>query len=119
MTKKDQMQRLQQVAGLLFDSKLLDLKATARAMQQTKEHLADLVAGPVAPDDLPQVALAVAGLRYDRWADVRRAELNLTLARQTAEWLDARDAARLAFGKTQALDAVKAKLLAASVRRQP
>lgn len=119
MTKQDQMRRLQQVADLLFDAKLAGLKAAARAMQETKDHLADLVAAPAPSDDLPQIALAVAGLRYERWADGRRADLNLTLARQTAEWLNARDAARLAFGKTQALDAVKAKLLAATVRYRP
>ena len=117
MTKQDQMQRLQQVAGLLFDSKLVELKAAARAMQETKDHLLDLIALPVQPSELPAITMAVAGLRYDRWADVRRADLNLTLARQTAEWLDARDAARLAFGKTQALDAVKAKMRAAAARQ--
>ena len=117
MTKQDQMQRLQQVAGLLFDSKLVDLKAAARAMQETKDHLVDLIALPVQACELPATTMAVTGLRYDRWADVRRAELNLTLARQTAEWLDARDAARLAFGKTQALDAVKAKMRAAAARQ--
>jgi len=117
MIKKDQIRQLQQMAGLLFDSKLVDLKATARAMQETKDHLADLVADPVLANEVAKIAMAVAGLRYDRWADVRRAELNLTLARQTAEWLDARDVARLAFGKTRALEAVKAKMLAASVRQ--
>lgn len=117
MTKHDQMRRLQQVAGLLFDSKLVHLKTAARAMQETKNHLADLVALPALPDELPKIAMHVAELRYERWADMRRVELNLTLARQTAEWLDARDEARLAFGKTQALDAVKAKLNAAAARR--
>ena len=116
MTKKDQMRRLQQVAGLMFDSKLADLRAKARAVQQTKDHLTDLVTKPADAPDMPQIATAVAGLRYERWADVRRADLNLTLARQTAEWLDARDAARLAFGKTQALEAVKTKLLEAAPR---
>lgn len=119
MTKQDQMRRLQQVAGLVFDSKLVKLKATACALQETKSHLADLVAMPVCSNELPQIALAVAALRYESWADVRRAELNLTLARQTAEWLDARDDARLAFGKTQALESVTAKIRATVMRQPP
>ncbi len=116
MTRQVQMQRLQQVAALMFDSKLIDLRAAARAMQETRDHLADLAVSPADPDGLPQIALAVAALHYDRWADTRRAELNLTLARQTATWLDAQGAARLAFGKTQALAAVTAKLRAAMPR---
>jgi hypothetical protein len=40
---------------------------------------------------------------YERWAEARRAEINLTLARQTAEWIEARDAARQAFGRADAL----------------
>lgn len=119
MTQYDQMQRLERVAGLMFEGRLADLKATARAMQQTKDHLTDLIAKPVNFDNLAPVALAAAGLRYERWADGKRAELNLTLARQTADWLDARDAARVAFGKTQALDAVKEKMRAATARRLP
>ena len=110
MTNQDQMRRLQQVAALLFDSKLTNLKATARAMQQTKDHLADLTARPVPAQDLPQLAMEIAALRYERWADLRRQDLNLALARQTAAWLDARDAARLAFGKNQALEAIAARL---------
>lgn len=119
MTRQDQMRRLQQVAGLMFDSKLIDLRAAARAMQETRDHLADLEARPADPAGLPQIALIVAALHYDRWADARRAELNLTLARQTATWLDAQGAARLAFGKTQAVAAVTAKLRAALPRLPP
>ena len=49
---------------------------------------------------------------------MRRVELNQTLARQTATWSDARDAARLAFGKTQALAGVAARLAAAGPARR-
>jgi hypothetical protein len=48
-------------------------------------------------------AAVQAGLLYERWAEARRAEINLTLARQTAEWIEARDAARQAFGRADAL----------------
>lgn len=117
MTKKDQLQRLQQVAALMFDSKLALLKTVARARQDTEDHLVNLATAPVLLPDLDPMAMAmaVARLRYEGWADVRRAELNLILARQTAAWLDAREEARFAFGKTQALEAVRAKVTAASL----
>ena len=40
---------------------------------------------------------------YGRWADARRAEINQVLARQTGQWIEARDAAKIAFGKADAL----------------
>ena len=115
MTKADQLKQLERVAGLLFDSKLTDLQRAARACADTKARL-DGLAALAAPDgDLPQVAAELAALNYQRWADVRRTELNQILARQTAVWSDARDAARLAFGKTEALAGVAAKV--ASITR--
>jgi hypothetical protein len=49
-------------------------------------------------------------LVYDRWADVRRAELNLVIARQTAEMLEARSEAGTAFGRLQALQGLAKRL---------
>jgi len=49
-------------------------------------------------------------MRYQLWADQRRAEINLTLARQTATWLEARTEAAQAFGKSQALEGLSRKL---------
>ena len=118
MSKHDQLRRLQQVASLMFDSRLAQLKTTARAMQETRDHLANLATAPEESTAMPPIAMAVAALRYYRWTDVRRADLNLTLARQTADWLNAREAARAAFGKTQALEAVKARISAASARHR-
>jgi hypothetical protein len=46
---------------------------------------------------------ALAALRYAGWADARRAEINLRLARQTALWLQAQADARLAFGRADVL----------------
>lgn len=110
MTRPVQMKRLEQIAGLMFDSRLAELQHAAAARAETEARLAGLAAPDVVEGSLPQVSAELAALRYQRWADARRAELNLTLARQTANWLEARDAARLAFGKTQALAAVAAKL---------
>ena len=106
------------MAGLLFDSRLTDLQCAARARLETEARLAGLVAPDAPAGELPQVAAAIAALTYQRWADMRRVELNQTLARQTATWSDARDAARLAFGKTQALAGVAARLAAAGPARR-
>ena len=117
MTKKQQIEKLQHVAALLFDSKLAQLKIIAQAKHETEGHLTDLAQGASVTPDMPQISIEVANLRYERWADVRRAELNMTLARQTALWLDARGAAQVAFGKTQALDGIKARVFANLPRR--
>jgi hypothetical protein len=110
MSRSEQMQRLEQVAGLLFDTRLAELQKAARARADTEARMAALVMPAVPEGALSQVAAELAALGYQRWADLRRAELNQTLARQTAAWIDARDEARLAFGKTQALAAVRTKL---------
>lgn len=65
---------------------------------------------PQAPTDLGLAASGQVALRYQQWADLRRSELNTVLARQTAEWLAAREEARLAFGKTEALSGIAARL---------
>lgn len=111
MSKSDQLNRLQNIAHVMLDSQLAGLKLAARAVQDTQNRLAGLAASPVPTGELSDIAVALSGLAYERWADARRVELNLILARQTAIWLDASDAARQSFGKTQALDAVKRKLL--------
>lgn len=109
MSRRDQMKRLEQVAGLLFDSRLTDLQRAAAARTETEARLAGLAAPAANEGDVSHIAAELAALNYQRWADVRRAELNQTLARQTADWIDARDAARLAFGKTRALAGVAAR----------
>jgi hypothetical protein len=52
----------------------------------------------------------MVGLAYDRWADVRRSELNLVIARQTAEWIETRVEAGTALGRLQALQGLEKRL---------
>jgi hypothetical protein len=61
------------------------------------------------PIDLEPIVAAQIGLEYERWADARRAELNLVIARQTAAWLEARGEAQAAFGRVQALRALASR----------
>lgn len=101
MNQKEQVQRLRALTGLILDMRLSDLRAAARAKQESLDRLAALHA-PQATD-LPPIAAAQADILYQRWAEQRRAEINLILARQTAEVLEARAMARRAFGQTEAL----------------
>jgi hypothetical protein len=109
MTKTKDMARLAQITGLILDLKLADLRAAAAKRQHSLDLLASLNKPSVAID-LSVLATHHAELRYQHWADVRRAEINLVLARQTADMHEARDAAGQAFGKDQALRGVQAKL---------
>ncbi|OYU38778.1 MAG: hypothetical protein CFE33_13145 [Pseudorhodobacter sp. PARRP1] len=100
------------MANLLLDSRLATLHAAARAKTETETQLDGLMTPPQAAAQVSEISAALAGLSYQRWADARRADLNMRLARQTVAWIDARDAAREAFGKKQALGGVAAKLAA-------
>lgn len=114
--RKAQLLSLGVLADLMLDSRLSALRAAAEARGASLTRLETLNAPPAATD-LPAVAEALAGLAYQRWADARRAEINLVLARQTAEWMEARDAARLAFGRKRALQALATRL--ANRRKTP
>ncbi len=109
MTKANDLARLGTISQLVLDVKLAALQSAAAKRQQSLDQIDGLNA-PVGAGDLPPVAAYHAQLRYQHWADARRAELNLVLARQTAEMLVARDDAAQAFGKDQALRGLQAKL---------
>ena len=68
------------------------------------------ISAAAAPADLSPVTAGVVGLAYQRWADIRRSELNAVMARQTAAWIDARAEAAIAFGRTQAMRGIGDKL---------
>jgi hypothetical protein len=65
---------------------------------------------PAEPEGLDLAPAAQVALRYQLWADIRRAELNTVLARQTADWLAAREDARHAFGRAEALRGIATRL---------
>jgi hypothetical protein len=109
MTKVKDLARLGQITQLLLDMKLADLRAAAAKRQHSLDLLASLNLAPT-QTTLPPVAAHQAELRYQNWADLRRAEINIVLAEQTAAMQIARDAAGNAFGKDQALQAALAKL---------
>lgn len=103
MSKTQKIHALRTISQIILDSKLMELRHAALARSQTQAHLDDLKVPELCIDDTLGVAEAMATLSYQRWADRRRADLNLTLAQQTALWLDKRDDARHAFGQTDVL----------------
>ena len=107
--KRDQdMARLLELAKMAFDHSLGRLRSSKARLDQSRMQLDAINQSGQAVDLEPIMATRV-GLGYERWADMRRAELNTVIARQTAEWLEARDAAQMAFGRVQALQALSGR----------
>ena len=113
MSMARDLARLKQLAGLTLDHRLGQMRAASLALERSRDQM-DAINEAAKPADLPLVAGARAEWAYRRWADQRRSELNLVIARQTADWLTARDAAKTAFGRNEALSG-----LAKSVKPRP
>ena len=109
MSEKEKLQRLAEVSSLMLDTKMLALERAARARQHSLDRMAELNRS-AAPTDLPLVAAAEVALRYAMWADQRRSEINLILARQTVEWVEARQEAARAFGRNQVVQELGGRL---------
>lgn len=100
MNDKEKLRRLGQISALMRDTKMQLLETAARARQASLDRLAELDR-PAVPNDLPPIVAGEVAMRYALWADQRRSEINLVLARQTVEWQEARQEAALAFGRDQ------------------
>jgi hypothetical protein len=105
MSGAERLSQLARLAGVIRDLRLAEFESAGRARAESRQRLAGLAREPC-PSDLGAIAAVQAEVRYHAWAEARRAEINLTLARQTAEWLEAQDAARKAFGRAVALQAL-------------
>lgn len=110
MSEKEKLHRLAEVSSLMLDTKMLALERAARARQRSLDLIAELNR-PAAPTDLPLVAAAEVALCYALWADQRRSEINLLLARQTVEWVEARQEAARAFGRNQVVQKLGDRLM--------
>ena len=102
---------LAELATIVLDVRLAALRKIAAERNASLAALAAL-ATPEAPpdDDISPITAAQAGLRYQQWADLRRAEINMRLSLQTAEWQVQRESATTAFGRTDALNRLGAKM---------
>ncbi|MGV8989023.1 MAG: hypothetical protein ACOH2H_22505 [Cypionkella sp.] len=100
MSDRERLNRLAQLSSLLLDAKLFSVEKAARARQHSLDLLAKLEIA-AAPSDLPPVLAGQLTMHYQTWADQRRSEINLVLARQSAEWAEAQQEAAQAFGRNQ------------------
>lgn len=101
MKHKNNLQRLNVLAKLILDQRLAKLQACEVDRNQSLRRLQDLVPNP--SDEADPIAKVTTLLRYEAWADARRREINLVLARQTVAWMDARKEAQGAFGRADVL----------------
>ena len=115
MKTPQKLLRLGQISALLHESKMSTLQKAARARQDSLDRLADLEA-PHPPNDLPAATAEEVTRLYALWADQQRSQINRALARQTADWHSALQAAALAFGRDQVVQGL-AKVPAAPIRR--
>lgn len=106
VSKAQQLVNLRLFSQLLLDARLSSLNSAARACRQSEARLAGLTVPDAKAGTLPEIASARAALNYQRWADTRRVEINLALSRQMSALIEAQNAAREAFGRVEALNAL-------------
>lgn len=99
MSDRQTAARLAALADLVLQDRLAKLRRAATARTATQAQIAALAEAPA--EGLDPVAAARQSLQYQLWADARRQELNLVLARQTAQWMAEQMTATQAFGRAQ------------------
>lgn len=93
--------QLQRLAGLVREAALAEVRHAAAACAETRARL-DALGPPSLPDDAAP-ALHRAAALHQVWADGRRAEINLTFARQRAALIEAQERAAVAVGRAEVL----------------
>jgi hypothetical protein len=104
MTRQKSIAGLQRLADMVLDARLSELRKAATLRQASIEKLEGLRAPPPQLGDGQGIAEAMSALQFQSWAEVRRADISQTLAKQTANWLDARSSAAQAFGKARGFE---------------
>lgn len=102
MSDREKLAQIQKLAQLILDIRLVELERAARARQASLDHLADLNRPQPITVDNPVLAGEIA-MRFQTWADQRRAAINLELAQQTVAWEAAKLDASQAFGRNSVL----------------
>lgn len=100
---------LQEISGVILDRRLALLRACGAARSTSLKLLQDLEPKE-SGEEIEPIALAKSNLQYQAWADRRRAEINILLARQTVDLIEARKLAMSAFGKADAIRHLIAQL---------
>lgn len=106
MKDREKLNQLQGLTRLLLDLRLLEVERAARARQASLDHLSELNR-PQPEADLNPVVAGEVAMRYQNWADQRRAAINIDLAHQTAELEEARRRAATAFGRDKVIGTLR------------
>lgn len=110
MNLADRVQDMRHLTALILEAEQTRLRKLASDRDLTLAQLARMESLPEATG-LDPLADARADLAYQRWAEVRRRDLMIVLARQTAEWREAQESLRRAFGRDLAMGRVAAAIL--------
>lgn len=93
---------LQKISGVILDRRLALLQACLAARSTSLQLLQDLEPKE-SGEKVEPIALAKSNLQYQAWVDRRRAEINILLARQTVDLIEARKMAMSAFGRADVI----------------
>lgn len=105
--RKTKLAPIVQISDLIREQSLSKLHQAAQKRQQSLDALAAL--DTVSQRGAEGFWDASIRLKYEGWADSRRREINLQLAKQTANWLEAQTEARHDFGRCEALRKLSTK----------
>lgn len=100
---------LMRLSTMVKELHLADLRRAEAERQALIDHIATLSQRPEAPADIPPAIAVEVAMRYDRWAELRRREVEQALAAKTAECDRLRARARQSVGRDGALVKLVAK----------
>jgi hypothetical protein len=96
--------KLQTISHLIKDLHLAALRRAEAERAALLDRIATLQERPTPPTDLPPAVAVDVAMRYDRWADLRRREIEVALKRKAAECDTLKDRARVSVGRDEALN---------------
>lgn len=117
MNPKD-LARLIEVLDAAFQAEQARMGEIGRRIDQMTARLRDLTAAPAQPgDDIAPATRVGADMRWRAWAEDRRKRLNAELAGLMREREERRAALGVAFGKLQAAQSMRSRLLEDAARK--
>ena len=103
MPADPRLPELKRLSGLIRDLRLTELRRAEAERQTLRDRIALLNERPPVPEDLPPQVAAEVVLRYERWAERRRREIEAALTRKAKECESLKAEARVAVGRDGAL----------------
>lgn len=109
MPADPRLPQLQKISHLVKDLHLAALRRAEAERAALLDRIATLQQRPTAPEDLPPAVAVDVAMRYDRWAELRRREIEAALRTKAAECDALRDRARLSVGRDETLTKIALK----------